>query len=187
MRLNGEWSQEIHWMMRGNILHDPPAQRLWVGLWTKITQEEEHSPMASWKNILGLFLLEPMLRGGMSNRGNNDRRPILWETIQLTSEQRMWPFLTDVENKAVAKTWRVPAQIRPKPHLSSLCFSTLIPEGWVHTLYRTLRSPITLPWECTCSLGLFPLTDTILWISVGMTTSQISSVDKSWVNVNMWI
>lgn len=187
MRLNGEWSQEIHLMTRGNILHDPRADRLWVGLRTKITQEEEHGPMASWKNILGLFLLESKLRGGMSHRGNNDRRPILWETIQLTSEQRTWPFLTDTENKAVAKTWSVPAQIGLMPHLGSLCFSTLIPECRVHTLYRTLRSPITLPWECTCSLGLFPLTDTILCISVGMTTSQISSVDKSWVNVNMWI
>lgn len=99
MRLNGKWSQEIHVMTRGNRLHDPRADRLWVGLRTKITQEE-HGPMASWKNILGLFLLESMLRGGMSHRGNNDSRSILWETIQLTSEQRMWPFLTDVKKQS---------------------------------------------------------------------------------------
>lgn len=35
MRLNGERSQEIYVMTRGKILHDPPADRLRVGLRTK--------------------------------------------------------------------------------------------------------------------------------------------------------
>lgn len=103
-----------------------------------------------------------------------------WESIQLTSEVWVWLcFLLTWEKEELPQINLVPVR--------TMWFSIFQSRGYSsfrrshHTLYRTLRSPITLPWECTCSLGLFPLTDTIVCTSVGMTTSQISSVDKSWV------